>query len=282
MIRQYRQVNFWIYRLVLMAVLISGVVFDIKPLVIELMKIRSTHEHAYAQLKNENELIQRRVMLQSNVDKIMLRLEKYYRSNSASDLMMELLTKIWQASTTNGLMIQSMEPLPWKTTVAIDTLEVHIIALGKFSQFVNFFTVLAESSLPLILNDFSLQLEASGLMRMEMKLSALYMASNQKSVALVSPMLKQKRDPFVEDRGAILTDRIEDLGSLLHSVSWRQLHVVGYLHEDPVYWGLVMLPNGRTVAIDKNTRIGLEKASVVAINESGITIEIAGNNQKMD
>lgn len=281
MTRQYTQVNFWGYGIALIAALVCGVYFDIKPLIIEFMNVRSNHERVQAQLRREHEWIQRKAILTSDVAKLTLSMEKYYRASSASEMMMELLTKMWQVCAANGLAIQSMEPLPWKTTAAMDTLEVHVIALGKFPQFVNFFMSLAESSLPFILNDFSLQLEASGLMRMEMKLGALYIASSKKAVNLVSTPLKQARDPFVDAGGEILTDRVEDLSSYLHSVSWRQLRVVGYLHEGPVSWGLVMLPNGRTIAIAKNTHIGIEEVNVIAIDESGITIEVVGKKQMM-
>lgn len=281
MTRQDAQVNFWGYGVVLIIVLVSGMYFDIKPLIIELKKVRANDLRVQAQLQSESELLQRKALLQSAVAKITLSLDRYYRANSAADMMMEVLTKLWQIGDANGLRIQSMEPLPWKTTTTLDWLEVHVIALGKFSQFVSFFSILAESSLPLIMNDFSLQMESSGLMRMEMTLGALYIASSKKSADLVSVPLKQARDPFRSENSAILTDRIEDLSVHLHAVSWRQLHVVGYLHDDPICWGLIMLPSGRTMAIDKQTRVGLEGLKVVGIDESGITLEIAGKRQKM-
>lgn len=149
--------------------------------------------------------------------------------------------------------------------------------MGKFLQLVDFIEILSDYSLPIILTDFSLQSISSESVQIDMQFLGIYIAGFGRSPGMwystqttshLKPIL---RDPFATP--AVNNGVRDDLLSI------HQMRYVGYLQQENLFWGLLMLPNGKTIHVRQGDILGLEKLRVVSVDEKRIQFE---NNVKLN
>ncbi len=97
------------------------------------------------QIANEKKLINHRDEIQNEWNHAEKKVSGYLRhvsqNASASNVSAELLTAILRAGETNGLVIESIEPLSEKSQA--NQITVHLIVTGRFIQFVEFIQALS-------------------------------------------------------------------------------------------------------------------------------------------
>ncbi len=154
------------------------------------------------------------------------------------------------------LTVNNIRLLKVRAISGVSTLPVKVNAVGSFSDFFKLIYALAEGSRPMVINDFSFKRDSHGVVAAEIQL--LMFGVHVKAVTL--------------------SDR-EDL--LENAVSLEKMKWGGFLQDGDKSWGLLMLPDGKTIEVEVGDVMGVERGKVIEVKEDEISLTVAGKMMKI-
>lgn len=276
MMNHFMRTSGYFYWVILVGILGVGLYLDAKPMLENLFLTRASIKMVAEQWQSEKNMIKQKVRMQNQVQELSKKLADYFSSEKTS---IEVFARIWQLGEMYGLVMQVLEPIQLKNTHNV--LAMHLLATGNFFQYTAFFSALAQASLPLLVTDFSLQLEKNNQVRIEMTLNGISIAMKKTARTSLLVSVSNAQDPFLEKNEFVLTDQSANDLALILSIPWQQLRLAGYLQEDQKRFALMKLPNEKTVAVSPGDYIGLEKMRVVMVGENVVMIEGSGQKIKI-
>ncbi len=138
------------------------------------------------------------------------------------------------------------------------------------------------------LTDFALHSTMDNLVSVDMQLVGFYIPTERSNIDFVDnknnavQKINFDRDPFLaQPSSREISNQDTTSDYLLHSVSLQQIKLVGYVHEGRHFWALAKLPNGKTLALMRDGRIGWEGARVIKLDEQSVVVDIAGKPIKL-
>jgi hypothetical protein len=162
----------------------------------------------------------------------------------------------------NGMRIQSIQLLKNQTINGLNILPVNGHMLGIFSQFEKLMMNLAKNSFPIVIDDFSLQIDDSNNVTLKLQL----FLSNLPEATLKSNYLE---------------NQFSNTECLMHSVVLEKIKWAGFIKQKKFYWGLVMLPDGKTCEVRIGAVIGAERGRVISVSEQGLLVKVGKNKFKI-
>jgi hypothetical protein len=154
----------------------------------------------------------------------------------------------------SGFHVQTLQPLHIEMIAGSAILPVNFLVVGPLNQLFVMLTHLLCDERMIGINHFSLQIDEHNIASVEMNIFILNNNTLQEKWEL-----SKKPD-------------------LLQTFPIKQFKVVGYFHDEQHFFGLLMLPNGQTKAVQKGTIFGAEKGRIVSITENDMIISVRQNN----
>lgn len=269
--------------------LILGFYSDIRFKLMHLSQIYAKENVLSAQIKEATQLLAQQEVIEKRWQEMSLKISRYLRSDNKSVEAGELLAAIQHAGEVNGLAIESIQPGVWQSYSDVNGIDIHLRAVGNYFQFVEFITMLKQYSLPIELCDFSLHANQQGNLQIDLQLLGFYVPTVHSHSMLPNslwfPIEKSpysfSHDPFSRESQFELTNQSDD-PNLLKSAFLRQIKLVGYLHQDKRFWALVMLPNGKTSEMTRDSLVGFEKARVVKLDEHSVVLVVENHKVRLE
>lgn len=148
----------------------------------------------------------------------------------------------------------------------------HLILDGTFEQLCEFISLIAQDHHLIAVTDCVIRAEKNGSLSSELNL-----ASTSYLHTIKFPILNYNKNNF----GSLVNNQIQSLENTVPNVSLSEISVrlvkyVGFIQYQSEKCALLMLPNGQTSTVKNHDRVGVEQAVVSDVNESAVTVELAG------
>lgn len=291
MIIEFTQRSFFLGMTLMVILIFLGIYFDIQPKWICLRQAYTDEKSLQARIVSEKIWISQENKILFQWQALKNEMSPILQIDNRTLIEEELLTAIVHAGELNGLVITSIQPINWQTLSGVNALIMHVVALGSYAQFVGFDAMLAQYSLPIMLEDFSIHGDQNGELQLDMQLMGCFVATNQKEFLLrptwrasLKKMIRTSiHDPFLMTSSDVFgfDDHEIEMNSFLHSVSVSQIKYVGYVQRENQFWALMMFPNGKTVAVTLGSSLGAENAYVESLNEQRAILDVAGRKMML-
>lgn len=241
-----KRVHWLCIYLVVFSLFFISLFFDVKQKLIQIGQRRIVEKNVLDAIE-----INKRILLNAmlNQQKSLLKVDNTLLEKS------DILAYITDFFMSRGITVNKVQLLKIRTAAGVNTLPVKVNAIGNFAEFTQLLTGLAASFRPILVNDFSLQIDKNGVMMAEMQL--WFFAMHTKAFKV----------PDQEPQAV-------NMHTLLHGVSVKKMKWVGFLRHEQAIWGLLVLPAGQTVEVQAGSIIGVEKGRVVEVKEDGVIVDL--------
>lgn len=260
-------------------VIVGGFWFDVRKQLVTFYDLNQRKKTLASEVIQDQLLTSTKETIESEYSQLKKSLNAYFLTDNKSALTASLIAKLNQAAEANGVHLQDIHPLVWKSERYFNTIIVQFKAAGDFNGFVQLLLMLGRFPMPLLLNDFKLHVDKKNNLMMEISLMGHYFPL-EKSQPLRSGSLPSKNKNLFSARREtiqVINNVTQDYTELLQSVSFKQIKWVGYLRYGGQLWVLGKLPSGKTIEFRNGDRIGVEKAKLIKADEEKIIFLHAGH-----
>lgn len=236
MIRQ--RIILWFFIAAILLLFLSAYV-DFKEKIIRLAQLQQTEKKLSKELQAKDQPLDKKNIMANSTSLIDL-------SPGPNSLKVtEVLLKLIRAIEDNNYTVQTLQPLSIQTIAGMPVLPIKILVQGSLRQLSRMLMSFM-SHFRMGVSDFSLQVDEQGMAVLEMSVLIVCLPSTN------TVSLEQEKQ--------------------INTASLEQIKYVGYMQNDQHFWALIMLPNGKTLAITVGSAIGAKNWHVLKVSAEKIIV----------